>query len=215
MTNRHYIFKPIRLPALLLLMTLILAWFVYEEAEMRKLQSQQSYNKEIGETETLFNQINQLKQKIGVVNTYYDRFARISDDGLLVPKDRVMWLDTLMEILARHDLKKASISFLPKTAVSLHEVKELTFIAKRLKKEQITIEGELQHEEDLLRILSDIKNNVNSLALLESCELNNLVQPLKSWRADYQFHRDRGNLGLKCVINLMSFDVTSSDKGSR
>lgn len=215
MTNRHYVFKPLTVPTLLLFMTLTLSWFVYEEAEAMKAQSHQSYDKEIGETETLFNQINQLKQKVELVNTYYGRFARIHDDGLLVPNDRVMWLDALMEILVRHDLKKASISFSPKIAVSLDEVQKLTFVAKRLKKEQVTIEGELQHEEDLLRILSDIKNNVNSLALLESCELNNLVQPLRSWRADYQFHRDRGNVGLKCVINFISFDVSLNDKGSR
>jgi hypothetical protein len=215
MTNRHYVFKPLTVPTLLLFMTLTLSWFVYEEAEAMKAQSHQSYDKEIGETETLFNQINQLQQKVELVNTYYGRFSQIHDEGLLISNQRVMWLDELMETLVRHDLKKASISFSPKASIAVDEVQRLAFVAKRLKREQIVIEGELQHEADLLRILTDIKNHVNSLALLESCELSNLVQPLRSWRADYQFHRDRGNVGLKCVINLISFDVTSSDKGSR
>lgn len=213
MNNIRYLYKSIFVPLLLLLMTLTLAWFSYDIAEESKAQSKIVYDKEISETETLYNQINQLKQKVELVNTYYGRFTQVHSTGMLMPSERVLWLDALMEVLVRHDLKKASINFLPRSSILTDEVLKLGFVAKRLKREQIIIEGELQHEADLISIFSEVKTRVNSLMLLESCELKNTVQPLSSWRSNYQFHKERGNVTMKCVINLLFFDVSHSEKG--
>ncbi len=208
--NKHsYLYKLLHLPAALLLFTLVVAYFVYDTLEAESAAIDANYKLQMREADALFNEVSQMQQKVGLVNTYYGRFQQSFQAGELASQSRVDWIDQFMVLVKNHDIRRMSLNFSARSMISPTELKPLSPMHKLIEQEQVEFEGEFQHEGDWLAFLKAVQQSINRFVLLESCQVANIAQSERMPTAteDYHFHWDRGNVGVKCQFRFLTFKL--------
>ena len=209
MNKPAYLYRSLHLPSLLLAITLVGGYFAYDYVEQATQQIDQRYQQQLREADALYNEVTQLQQKVGLVNTYYGRFQQAYQAGDLSSQSRVTWIDQFMTLIKVYDVRRVSVNFSARSMLSASELRPLAPMHKLIKQEVVEFEGEFQHEGDWLAFLADISRSVNALSLLDDCNLVNMnaseMKPPSE--QDYHFHWDRGNVAVKCQFRFLVFDV--------
>lgn len=205
MNNTVYLYKQLRLPFFLLVCVFMLGYFFNQNFEKSELLIDQQHKILLKDVDTLYLEVEKLKQKVELVNTYYGRFQLMVEEGLIRQQDRINWIDALMKLVIERDIRHASLSFSARESVTASELLQLKSGIGLLRKEQLILEGKLQHEGDLFSLISKIKLEINPLMQLENCSLVNPQSILDEKNRDYHFHTDGGNFNFKCVFNLLFF----------
>lgn len=209
MNKTSYIYKAMQAPGLLLLFTLLVAYFAYDSIESERLAVDARHQLQLRDADALYSEVAQLQQRVGLVNTYYGRFQQLHQLGALEPQTRVSWIDQFMLLVRNYDVHRVSLNFSARSVLGANELKPLASMHKLIEQEQVEFEGEFQHESDWLAFLTEVKQSVNRFALLESCQLMNMTQSeLKDTKEqNYHFHHDRGNVAVKCQFRFLVFNV--------
>lgn len=207
MNEHRYIYRSLYMPAVLLSVTLLSFYWLYDYLEQQEQQLALVYQQQLREADALYQEVSQLQQKVALVNTYHGRFKQVYQSGQLTEASRVAWIDALMNLVASYDVRRVSLNFSARSPLTASELTPLTPMYKLLKQEAIEFEGEFQHEADWLAFLEEIKNKVNALTLLESCELEGLnkAETKMALTPDYHFRREGGNVAVKCRFRFMIF----------
>ncbi len=209
MNETAYLYRPLKLPGILLILTFIAAYFVYDFIEQATQEIDRHYQQQLREADALYNEVSQLQQKVGLVNTYYGRFQHAYQAGELSDQSRVDWIDQFMGLVKAYDIRRVSLNFSARSNLSASELALLAPMHKLIKQEWVEFEGEFQHEADWLAFVKDVQTSINQFALLNECRLVNMnaseMKPPSD--QDYHFHWDRGNVAVKCQFRFLLFDV--------
>lgn len=203
MNKKAYIYKQLQLPFFLLSCSFVLAYWLnqyIEESELLLSQKHQAYLKEV---DVLYNEVEQLKQKVELVNTYYGQFQQIIHYGLIGQQDRVSWIDKLMKLVIERDIRQANLSFSAREIVMPSELMQLKSGIGLLQKEQLILEGQLQHEADLFSLVDKLKQEINPMIQLDTCSITNPKSIFDVKKSEYHFRTDGGNFNFKCVFNFL------------
>lgn len=211
MNDKRYLYSTLYMPAILLGLTLLSFYWLYDYLEQQEQQLAIAYQQQLREADALYQEVSQLQQKVALVNTYHGRFQQAYQSGQLAEASRVAWIDALMNLVATYDVRRVSLNFSARSPLTASELTPLTPMHKLLKQETIEFEGEFQHEADWLAFLEEIKIKVNPLNLLESCELESLnkAETKMASAPDYHFNREGGNVAVKCRFRFMIFALPS------
>lgn len=209
MIKISYFYRSLLWPIILFGFLLVIAFFVYSLIEDSTQEVEQNYQVQLAEADILYNEINDIQQRIDLVRTYFGRFQSAKQSGYLDDQSRVNWIDRLIELVAVYGVRGATFNFSSREALDLGQQPNLTPFAEVLQREYLDIEGELQHEEDLLNLIADIARKVNPLAILDGCSLTSLNLKSQHGLTDshYSFQVDRGNIAIKCRVNFLALNV--------
>lgn len=215
MNKLGYLYRPLTLPAAFLIATALIAYVMYEWVEENNQQQLQQHQQLLKQADLLYNQVNQLQQKVGLVNSYYGRFQQAYQAGQLADQSRITWIDQLMLLVKQHDIRRVSLNFTARTPLAANEFSVLTPMHKLFKQEILDFEGEFQHEGDWLAFMQNMKVQVNPNMLIKSCQLSNLSvsESNLATPSELHFHWDRGNILVKCQLLLLVYDLPKNNGG--
>lgn len=209
MNRTAYLYRPLLIPSALLL--LILSFFVVEfyflDNEKRTLN--EVYQAQVQQVDALYTEVNEVRNKIELFNTYFSQFERYQSQGYL-DQSRVNWLDRLIEIRGDYNVHAASFGFSRRQPLPSNQLATLRPYAEVIQHELVEIEGQLQHETEVFHFMDDVLNKVNPLATIDSCSLSSLNTKNAYGLIDdrYAFHADRGNVAFSCKIKFLALQLT-------
>jgi hypothetical protein len=209
MNKNSYLYRSLRLPVLLSIVTLAIAYWSYEFIEQAKYELDGRYDKQLKETDALNYEVSQLQQRVGLVNSYYGRFQNAYASGVFEAQSRVNWIDHFMILVKRYDIRKVSLDFAARSSLLESELRFLSPMKNLIKQEWVEFEGEFQHEGDWLDFMRDLKLSVNEYMLLKNCRLMSLQNreagPLSE--RDLHFSWEGGNVAVKCKFRFLVFEI--------
>lgn len=209
MSKISYFYRSLLWPIFLLGFLVGVAAFVYSLIEDSAQQVQQNYQGQLSEVNFLYNEINDIQQRIDLVHTYFGRFQLVKQSGYLDDQSRVNWIDRLIGLVAVYGVRGATVNFSSREVLGVGQQSSLTSFSEVLQREYLDIEGQLQHEGDVLNLIADITHKVNPLAILDTCSLTSLNLKNQHGLTDshYTFQVDRGNIAIKCRFNFLVLNV--------
>lgn len=204
MNSLAYLYRPLVLPISLLVALITLFVSAYQIMNDQHLAQHQQLQTKMRQVDLLYAEIVSTQQKVELANSYYARYQGLLARGLIGETLRIEWIDRLMESLQHYDIHKAMLNFSAREDITPTEVKHLMIDNRVVKQEVLSLEGRFQHELDVIHFLDDLKHRINPLALLESCELKSLQDPLTNRQAVYHYLPEDGNISAKCQVRLLS-----------
>lgn len=216
MNKVSYFYRSLLWPLLMFFVLLMVALIVYSLVEDYKQQAEQRYQKQVAEVDTLYTEISEIKNKIDLINAYFDRFQLIKTSGYLDNQSRVNWIDRLVELTNAYGVRGVSFSFSSRDTLDSAQYARLAPFSEVLQREYLEIEGEFQHEGDVIHFMSDVVQKVNPLSFVESCSINSLNQKNQFGltNSHYGFQADRGNMAIKCKFNFLALNVPKAISNS-
>lgn len=209
MIKVSYVYRSLLWPFFLFFMLFVASLFVYSLIQDYKNKIEQNYHIQVAEVDYLYNEIKDIKDKMELVNAYFERFQFVKDSGYLNNQSRVNWIDRLVELSALYGVRGVTFNFSSRDMFDSEQQSRLVPFSEVIQREYLDIEGEFQHEVDVFNFIKDIVKKVNRLALLESCNLISLNQKNQYGLTGsyYTFQVDKGNIAIKCRFNFLALNV--------
>ena len=178
MIKVSYVYRSLLWPFFLFFILLVVYLFVYSLVEDYKEKIERNYHLQLAEVDALYNEINDIKDKIELVNVYFERFQFVKGSGYLNNQSRVNWIDGLIELASVYGARGVTFNFSSRDMLDSAQQPSLAPFLELVQREYLDIEGEFQHEVDVFNFVTDIVQKVNRLAVLESCNLISLNQKI-------------------------------------
>ena len=156
---------------------------------------EQSSRQEIdGKLRRVRNEENEIRQKA-------ELFSQLQARGVIGEESRLDWVELLRAIRERHGLIEVHYELSPRHALDKTPVGALGLYVSTMK-----LSARLLHEEDLIRLLDDLRHGARALIQIRRCDVSRLP------RTD---NAQRGNLQAECVIDWITLSqATDQAKGS-
>lgn len=155
---------------------------------------EQSRRQEIdGKLQRVRSEENEIRQKA-------ELFSQLQARGVIGEESRLDWVELLRSIRERHGLIEVHYEFSPRRALDKAPAGALGLYASTMK-----LNVRLLHEEDLIRLLDDLRRNARALIQVRRCDVTRLP------RTDNAL---RGNLQAECVIDWITLSKTDQAKGT-
>ena len=134
--------------------------------------------------------LQQSAQDAESLRTNQPRFEQMQARGWMTKRPPQGWADILLQQQAALHLPALSYEFHPSLTLPAPDG-----VQHHLRKTALDLHLELLHEEDLLRLLENLPEQLKALSLIRSCQL---------WR------KDRQGLDADCQIELITLEATGS-----
>jgi hypothetical protein len=139
----------------------------------------------VGKLGRVHGEENEIRQKAEVFN-------RLEAQGAIGEERRLMWVELLKELRDRRRLIEIHYEFSPQRALDAAETGAFGLYASAMK-----LEAKLLHEEDLIRLLDDLRRLAPALIQIRRCDVERLPQADTDGMA-------RGSLRADCLIDWIS-----------
>lgn len=96
-------------------------------------------------------------------------FANLQERGVVGPEQRLEWVELLKEIRDHRRLPELQYEIAPQRLLDAKAVTDYAFYASRMR-----LELRLLHEEDLMRLLADLRSRAPALISVRRCDLARL-----------------------------------------
>lgn len=96
-------------------------------------------------------------------------FKQLQERGIIGEEQRLDWVELLKEIRDRHRLIDLRYEISPQRLLDEKQGEDLTFVASAMK-----LQLKLLHEEDLIRLLDDLRQQAKALIRVRSCLVERL-----------------------------------------
>ncbi len=200
-----YLQKPLLKPLIYNVLILSFAFFSISELDDRLNDMHNQLAQEQAQVEALYQETKDIVEKIVLVKRYDAHFKSLVAQKIVGEQFRADWIDKLMEAINRHGATGVSIDFSARTPV---QSKLNTGVdANLVRYEQIVFSANFQHEVDFIAFMSEIKEKVHELTLVQGCSLGSLAdakQPLVERRAHFQ--AGEGNIRASCDFSFIEVD---------
>lgn len=155
------------LAVMLLMLALGLAGAFYADRQADKARTDfsvaQSAAADIdGRLRRVRNEEDEIRRKAALFNQLQVR-------GLIGEEQRLAWIELLGELRTRHQLLELRYEFSPQQAIEKDSVGTLGLYASRMK-----LQMRLLHEEDLTRLLDDLRQQAPALIQVKRCDMSRL-----------------------------------------
>ena len=171
------------------------------------LDSQASRNLSIaqGELYSASSAVDLIEEEEATIVEYIDRYQEISEEGVIEPEDRLVFLEKVANLRAQFDLFPIALNIEEQLGVRLQYDPAETEPGGPvdLKTSTVSIRLSLLHEEDLTRFLGNLLNS-GGLYQTRECEISSLNQATQNFLFLAQ------HLTASCEILWYTFDLTPS-----
>jgi hypothetical protein len=134
-------------------------------------------------------------------------FNRLQERGVIGEEQRLEWVELLKDIRDRRKLIEIRYEFAPRHALGSAHTGSFDLYASTMK-----LQARLLHEEDLTRLLDDLRRQARALIQIRRCDLSRLPRT----GAESVNTALRGSLQADCLIDwitLSEFGVRNSEFG--
>lgn len=205
MKQQVYIYRRLIFPGVVLFVALAAFAWLYTQLENERFDMQTSLQAQSSEVAVLFSAVQQADTNYAILQQYLTQFRAQEAMHLIGTKTRADWIDRIMEGVYRYDVRKAKLNFSVRTPIDGAEFAKLVSVPSGMTRETLIIEGEFQHELDVLNFMQYLRQNLNSVLLTQRCELKSIVSADKLTAQGFDYHFDPllGNLFATCTMDLL------------
>lgn len=143
-----------------------------------------------GKLKQVRNEENEIKQKAAL-------FEKLQSRGIIGEERRLDWIELLKRIHEQRRLAELEYELAPQHPLDVNPGTELAYYASTMK-----LQAKLLHEEDLLRLLADLRSQAQALILVKNCKLNRLA-------ANSDHAGSQTNLQADCEIDWVTVHSTA------
>ncbi len=178
----------------ILILFLAGSWYAYGKIK-QELRAQET--PKIQKLKALQNEVRFLKRQLVLYQQYGDKYQELIKKGLVTQQDRVFWTDSLIRLSEQYLIPSLRFRFSaeqPLTSALFTKIKvpnRLFFFSR------LTLNMNLQHEEDLIRIFETISQNISPFYLVENCQTRLLNT---SAEVEANFDLIKGNVLANCTL---------------
>lgn len=165
---------------------LYLAYHSKSGAEVARQWAVQQRNEADGKLKQVREEELEIKQKSALFN-------RLLERGILGEEQRLEWVELLKEVRDKRQLIDLRYEIAPQRALDRQATGGFTFFASAMK-----LQVKLLHEEDLTRLLGDLRTHAKALIRVQSCTVARLP-PTSDERSS-----GRANLTADCEIDWLT-----------
>lgn len=133
-----------------------------QSANLERTAAQAERNDFDGKLRRVRSEENEIRQKSAL-------FTRLQERGIIGEEQRLEWVELLKEIRDKRRLIDLQYEFAPQRALDATPGKGLAFYASTMK-----VQIKLLHEEDLIRLLDDLREQARALIQVKSCTVSRL-----------------------------------------
>lgn len=120
-------------------------------------------------------------------------FGKLRERGVIGDEQRLEWVELLKSIRDKHQLLELEYEISPQHPLEGASTNDFAYYASTMK-----LQLKLLHEEDLLRLLGDLRNQAKALIAVKSCNVSRLA-PTPEERAT-----SHANLAATCEIDWIT-----------
>lgn len=170
------------------------AWYGFQEVN-KELAIQKA--PKVKKLNGLRSQVKFLQKQLKLYEQYGAKYEELIAKGLVKKQDRVLWTDKLVGFKQNLVMPQFTFKFLPEKPLTSGLFEKIKVPNRLFYFSRIQLSMEMQHEEDVLRIMESINSQVSPIYLLESCEL-----ALKDgdYRVTANFNLTNGNVEVECTL---------------
>ncbi len=180
--------------AILLSVALVVAGQQYEQEKVAE------YNQVKSSLQKAHNRYIKLVKDIDLLDQYTQDYKTYKSSGLIGPERRLSWIETLEAVNDELRLPGLSYNLAPQQEFVKPGLKAEKHINISSTPMQLNIA--LLHEGDLLRVFDGIKNRIDNLFSVESCDIQR-----KRGAQENVLSTQKENLTANCLIRWVSVDV--------
>ena len=188
-----------------LLMAAIGAGSVYfaldmsKAAKLARSAAQAERNEFAGKLDRVRSEEREIKQKSAV-------FAELQKRGVVGEEQRLEWVELLKDIRDKRRLIDLQYEFAPQRALEITAAgapaSAYAFYASSMK-----MQVKLLHEEDLTRLLGDLRQQAAALIQIKACKLSRMPRGAGDWSLTAQLQAD-------CLIDWITLRETAGRPGA-
>lgn len=134
-----------------------------KNAVAAKNNANQEFREFDGKLKQVRNEENEIKQKAAL-------FEKLQSRGIIGEERRLDWIELLKRIHEQRRLTELEYELAPQHPLDANAGNDLAYHASTMK-----LQAKLLHEEDLLRLLADLRSQALAMILVKSCKLNRLT----------------------------------------
>jgi len=181
---------------------LIGAWLVYTQID-KQLQAQEQ--PKIQKLNALQSEVKFLQRQLMLYQQYGYKYQELLKKGLVKPQDRVFWSDSLIALSEQYLIPNLKFSFSAEKPLTTAQFANITIPNRFFYYSRLKLTMNLQHEEDLIRILETISQEISPFYLVESCKTK-LINGNVYVQAD--FNLLKGNVSVDCALIVFHSHAT-------
>lgn len=202
---KKYLYRPLFVPSVVLGVAIALFAWSYTLLESERVSMQMRLQEQSNDVAALFSAVQQAGMNYSILQQYLTQFRAQEQTHLIGVQTRADWIDRIMEGIYRYDVRKAKLSFSVRSPVSGDEFTQLINVPGAVTRETLMIEGEFQHEVDILNFMQYLSQRLQSIVLTQRCELKSVfsADKLTLTGFDYRFDPLTSNLFATCTIDLL------------
>ncbi|WP_130537966.1 hypothetical protein [Thiomicrorhabdus indica] len=170
------------------------AWYGFEEMNKELAIQKAPKVKKLNE---LQSQVKFLQKQLKLYEQYGAKYEELIAKGLVKKQDRVFWTDKLIGFKQTLVMPEFTFNFMPEKPLTSGLFQKLKVPNKLFYFSRIKFTMNMQHEEDVLRLMELLNAKVSPIYLLESCELNLKDEDHK---VQANFNLTEGNVSAVCTI---------------
>ena len=162
--------------------------------------AQQLFAKEQSSRQEIDGKLQRVRSEENEIRQKAELFSQLQAHGVIGDESRLDWVELLRAIRDRHGLIEVHYELSPRHALDKTPTGALGLYASTMK-----LSVRLLHEEDLIRLLDDLRRDARALIQVRRCDVSRLP------RTD---NAQRGNLQAECVIDWITLSKTDQAKGN-
>ena len=162
--------------------------------------AQRLFAKEQSGRQEIDSKLRQVRNEENEIRQKAERFSQLQTRGIIGDESRLDWVELLRAIRERHGLIEVHYEFSPRHALDKTPAGTLGLYASTMK-----LNARLLHEEDLIRLLDDLRREARALIQVRRCDVSRLP------RTDNAL---QGNLQAECVIDWITLNKADQAKGN-
>lgn len=170
------------------------AWYGFEEIN-KELAIQKA--PKVKKLNGLQSQVKFLQKQLKLYEQFGAKYEELIAKGLVKKQDRVFWTDKLIGFKENLVMPKFTFNFLPEKPLTSGLFQKLKVPNKLFYFSRIKLTMNMQHEEDLLRMMELLNAKISPIYLLESCDL---TLNDKDHEVQANFNLTDGNVKAVCTI---------------
>lgn len=179
------------------------AWYAYDIIQ-QDLKAQE--RPKIQKINSLRSQVQFLQQQVKLHYEYGDKYQELVKRGLVKQQDRVYWTDSLIKIKEEYLIPEMTFSFSGEKRLSSNQFASIKLPNGMFFYSDVKLKMSLHHEEDLVRVLESISQNITPLYLVSGCQVK-----LKEKGHELSANFDLANGNVKVDCSLIVFHTHGSD----
>jgi len=170
------------------------AWYAYGEVE-QELQAKE--RPKLQKLNGLQSEVRFLQRQLALYRQYGNKYQELVKKGLVKQQDRVFWTDSLIKLSEQYLIPSLKFTFSAETPLTSAQFANINIPNRVFYYSRLKLTMSLQHEEDLIRVLETISQNISPFYLVESCNTK-LINGRAYVQAD--FNLLKGNVVADCAL---------------